>query len=107
MYAQGYVTIIFNCDFISTAKMTCISQVQRCDGEEDCPYHPPGPGEIIDENDRGKSWDERKCIDFTPPPKSTPKPAPGNAKILFSYPLHHKIMVNMEYAINIFHSQER
>ena len=84
----------FDCDSILKTKITCISKVQRCDGEEDCPYHPPGPGEIIDENDRGKSWDERKCIDFTPPPKSTPKPAPGNAKVLSPYPLQHK-MVNV------------
>ena len=90
----------FNCDSINTATITCLLKVQRCDGEEDCPYHSPGPGEIIDENDRGKSWDERKCIDFTPPPKSTPKPAPGNAKILFSYPRQHNISNNGKYGID-------
>ena len=92
--------MIFNCDSIDTATITCILKVQRCDGEEDCPYHSPGPGEIIEENDRGKSWDERKCIDFTPPPKSTPKPAPGNAKILFLYPLQHNFSNNGKYGID-------
>ena len=26
-----------------------------------------GPDEVVDEIDRAKSWDERNCIDFTPP----------------------------------------
>ena len=30
--------------------------------------------EKVEEKDRNKSWDERNCIDFDPPPKSTPKP---------------------------------
>ena len=45
----------------------CFWKVQRCDGEDDCPYVSPDEEEIVDEGDRNKSWDERNCIDFTPP----------------------------------------
>ena len=45
----------------------CFWKVQRCDGEDDCPYVSPDEEEIVDESDRNKSWDERNCIDFTPP----------------------------------------
>ena len=55
-------------------------KVQRCDGEDDCPYVSPSDEEqIVDENDRNKSWDERNCIDFTPP---TNPPSKDNQQII-------------------------
>ena len=46
---------------------SCVPLNKICNGYYDCPYVSPDEEEIVDEGDRNKSWDERNCIDFTPP----------------------------------------